>query len=175
MANLHDSPHFANYDEYYTPASAWKQINHIIPKDKIIWEACMLNCSLSSSPLFLEELGCKEVVWDIKQDVLIDQPDNFDMIITNPPFQTELKKNILKRLVEIDKPFIIIMNSMNTFSKYMRDIFKGNFKHLQIITPEGKINFGKNLDGVVVPTNNCSFYCIYLCYKCDISNVNLWL
>ena len=174
MANLSDSSHFACFNDYYTPAMAWAQITNLIPKDKIIWEACMLNSSLSKSPEYLQDLGCT-VVYDTKWDCLTMRPHNFDMIVTNPPFETPLKKKILKRFVELDKPFIIIMNSMNTFSKYLREIFKNNMEHLQIITPEGKINFGKLLDGEVIPTNNCSFYCIYLCYKCNIETKKLWL
>ena len=30
---------FAIHDDYETPKSAWEAIKHIIPKDKIIWEA----------------------------------------------------------------------------------------------------------------------------------------
>jgi hypothetical protein len=174
MANLTDSPHFAIHDDYYTPSYAWKNITHIIPKDKVIWEACMLDSELSKSPQYLQELGC-EVVYDTTMDCLEVRPDNYDMIITNIPFETKIKKKILTKFVEYDKPFIIIMNSMNTFSKYMREIFKGNFQHLQVITPSGKINFNKLLNGELIPTKGCSFYCIYLCYKMNIPNEDLWL
>ena len=43
MANFKDSSHFEIHDDYYTPKSAWEQINHILPKDKVVWEACLLN------------------------------------------------------------------------------------------------------------------------------------
>lgn len=173
MANLKDSPKFQKYDDYYTPKSAWEQINHLIPKDKIIWESCMLNSHLSKSPEYLKELG-NQVIHDTKMDMLTHSPC-FDMIVTNIPFSTEIKKQILKRLVELDKPFIIIMNSMNTFSKYMREIFKDNFKHLQIITPDKKIHYDKLVEGELVRTKNCSFYSIYLCYKMELKNEDLWL
>ena len=176
MAMCKDCPNFKVHDDYYTPKSAWENINHLIPKDKIIWEACMLNSHKSKSPEYLEALG-HTVVFNREWNILEDEPDNYDMIITNPPFETKIKKQILMKLVELDKPFILVMNCMNTFTKYIRDIFKGNIKHLQMITPSGKINFDK-LDydtNELKPTKSCSFYCIYLCYKMELTPEQLWL
>jgi len=168
MANLKDSPVFSKYNNYFTPSYAWKNIDNYLPKDKIIWEACMLDSLQSNSPQYLTELGC-QVVYDCNMDCLKNQPDNYDLIITNPPFETEIKKKILQRFYEIDKPFIIIMNSMNTYANYIRDIFKDNLDKLQIITPCGKIHFHKLLEnGELEYKTNTSFYCIYLCYKMDI-------
>ena len=179
MANFNDSPTFATHDDYYTPEEAWKRIDHLIPKDKIIWESCMLNSHLSKSPEYLTNLGCN-VVFDKEMDMLVNHPDNFDMIITNIPFSNTkpeyLKTNILKKLVEFDKPFIIIMNGMNMFSKYIRDIFEGKLSELQIITPRKKIQYDKLLDtGELIKTNNCSFYSVYLCYKMNLTTEQLWL
>lgn len=174
MANFKDSATFQKHDDYYTPSSAWKQVNHLIPKDKIIWEMCMLNSELSKSPEYLEELGNK-VVYDKKMDCLVQTPVNYDMVVTNIPFSTKIKKEILIRLVELDKPFIIIINSLNTYSKYMRVIFKNNLKHLQIITPHKKINFDKLVNNELVKTKKCSFYCVYLCYKMNFETKDLWL
>ena len=170
MANCKDSPIFSKWNDYYTPKYAWEWINHLIPKDKIIWEACMLKSEKSKSPQYLIELGNK-VIFDCNMDCIINQPDiNYDLIITNIPFETEIKKKILKRFVEIDKPFIIIMNSMNTFSKYMREIFKDKLNELQIITPQGHIHFHKLLEnGDLEYKPSTSFYCIYLCYKMNIT------
>ena len=120
MANLKDSPKFKIHNDYYTPKCAWEKINKLIPKDKVVWEACMLNSNLSKSPQYLTELG-NEVVYDTSWDIL--KENHGDIIITNPPFETKIKIAILKRLVELDKPSIIIMNSMNTFANY----FKPNF------------------------------------------------
>jgi len=175
MANLKDSSKFQVHNDYYTPEYAWTNIGHLIPKDKIVWEACMLNSHKSKSPEYLSKL-CKEVVFDCNINMLEKQPENYDMIITNIPFETNIKKNILKKLVELNKPFIIIMNSMNVFSKYIREIFKDNFKHLQVIIPDGKIHFQKLLDnGNLEYKPNTSFYCCYVCYKMNFKNEDLWL
>ena len=168
MANLSDSPLFSNFNDYFTPRYAWGNIDKYIPKDKIIWEACMLNSFKSKSPEYLTDLGCN-IVYDYNMDCLENEPNSYDLIITNPPFETDIKKKILQRFYEIDKPFIIIMNSMNTFANYIRDIFKDDIDKLQIITPSGKIHFYKLLDNSELEYKpNTSFYCIYLCYKMNI-------
>ena len=65
---------------------------------------------------------------------------------------------------------------MNTFAKYIRDIFKDKFNDLQIITPSQKIQFIRlNEDNTLTQTKSCSFYSIYLCYKMNLSNEQLWL
>ena len=177
MADFKALSNYKVHDDYYTPRSAWTNIRHLIPDDRVIFEACMLNSHKSQSPQYLMDSGLK-VVYDTTLNILTDTPEeDYDMIITNPPFETALKKDILKKLVEIDKPFIIILNVCNTFSRYMREIFKDNFKYLQVITPDGKIHFDK-LDydtQTLTHSKNTSFYCCYLCYKMDLKNEDLWL
>ncbi len=62
MANLKDSPKFNIHNDYYTPDSAWKAINHLIPKDKVIWEACMLNSNLSQSPKYFNRFRTQSYI-----------------------------------------------------------------------------------------------------------------
>ena len=176
MANLKDSPRFQIYDDYYTPKSAWEQINHLIPKDKTVWESFMFNSTLSKSKSNLIELNNKvvgETDWDF-----FDKCENleYDLIVSNPPFNKEVKIPILKKLVELDKPFIIIMNSMNIYANYFNDIFKNGRKDLQIIIPKGKIHFEKLLEnGTTELKTNTSFYCVYVAYKMNIPNEKLFL
>ena len=83
---------------------------------------------------------------------------------------------MLKRLIELDKPFIIIMNSMNIYSNYFNDIFKNVRKDLQIVIPKGKIHFEKLMDdGTTELKKNTSFYCVYVFYKMNIINEKLYL
>ena len=177
MANFVDSPHFAIHDDYYTPKSAWGNISHIIPKDKVIWEACMLGAEKSRSAHYIIEIveTINNVYWNTSMDCIADQPNDWDMIITNIPFSLELKKSILSRFIELDKPFITLMNSCNLYSNYMRDIFGENIKHLQVIHPKGKINYDKLENGDLKKTKNCSFYSVYVCYKLNLPNDKLWL
>lgn len=170
MANFKDSPMFAVYDDYYTPKWVWKKIEHLIPKDKVIWEACMLNATNSKSMEILTELGYK-VVGDTSWNILnCEIPDSVDIIVSNPPFETELKKSILKRLYEIGKPFLIIMNSCNVFSNYFHELI--DRENTQIITPCGKLHYCKNGE---VEKKNTSFYSVFVCYKMNLSNSELFV
>jgi hypothetical protein len=170
MANFKDCKKFKVHNDYYTPKSAWENINHLIPKDKVVWEACMLNSTKSKSAQYLTELGNK-VVYNTDWDIL--KEDHGDIIVTNPPFEHDLKLKILKRLVELDKPFIIIMNSLNTFTCYFTEIL--DKKHIQIITPKRKINCHKLVNGELIPTKSCSFYCVYVAYKMELKNEDLFV
>ena len=65
-----DFTRFINFvinNEYYSPKSAWKQISHLIPNDKIIWESFLLNSVKSNSIKYLQELG-KNVIGDTTWD-----------------------------------------------------------------------------------------------------------
>ena len=176
MACLNKSPLYnSNKNDYYTQKKYWENIKHLIPKDKIIFESFLLN-SNSKSIDYLNELGFN-VVGNNKLNFLTDSLPEFDIIISNPPFETKIKKQILQKLVEIDKPFIIVINIMNIFTKYYREIFKDKFKDLQIIKPNGKIKF-EEYNNQTEELQNCNepaFYNCYLAYKMNIPNNELWL
>ena len=163
MANLKDSPKFQIYDDYYTPSWVWEKITPLISKDATIWEACMLNSTKSKSMEIWRDFGYTVVgntAWDI---LTCDIPD-CDIIVTNIPFESNIKKRILVKLMEIDKPFIIIMNGMNSFSNYFHEIM--NLEHTQIITPKAKLHFQK--DGNK-EEKNTSFYSVFVAYKMNLT------
>jgi len=62
---------------------------------------------------------------------------------------------------------------MNTFANYFTEIL--NPKFIQIITPKGKIHFDKLVDNEIVKTKNCSFYCVYVAYKMNLKNEDLFV
>ena len=177
MAKLNDCPKFdPNENDYYTTKQMWENISHLVPKDKVIWEACLLD-SKSISMNYWKEMGY-EIVGNNTWNCLNYYPINYDIIITNPPFETKIKQKILKHLVKLDKPFIIILNCMNIYSKYFRDIFGENIKHLQQIIPEGKIKyevFNKEKNCLEKCKKDPAFYSCYLAYKMNIPNEDLWL
>ena len=168
MCDFQDCKSFNIYNDYYTPKSVWEKITHLVPKDKVIWEACMLNATNSKSIEIWKELGYT-CVGNTDWDILNCPVPECDMIITNPPFETEIKKKILKRLIEIDKPFIIIMNATNTFSNYFHEIM--DLDNIQIIIPKGKLHFIK--DGKK-EMKNPSFYSAFVAYKMNLSNKDLY-
>tara|TARA_R110000751_G_scaffold26586_1_gene70979 strand:- start:99 stop:635 length:537 start_codon:yes stop_codon:yes gene_type:complete len=177
MAKLNDCPKFnPNENDYYTNKQMWENISHLIPKDKKIYEMCLLN-SKSKSLEYWREMGY-DIIGNETWDCLTYTPiEKYDMIITNPPFETKIKQKILKKLVEIDKPFIIILNCMNIYSKYFRNIFGDNLKYLQQIIPNGKIKFEKYNEETksLEKCKDPAFYSCYLAFKMNIPNEDLWL
>ena len=168
MVNLKANSILNVHDDFYTRKKTWDQIKEFIPNDKIIWEFCLLN-SNEQSKKYLEELG-----FDVVGDRTIDffEHNMGDILISNIPFSSEIKIRMLKRLVELDKPFIIIMNSLNLFTKYFKEIFKD--KDLYFIYPSTKIHYDKYIDGELKETkNNTSFYSVYVCYK--VIDKNIWI
>jgi hypothetical protein len=161
MAGFHTNT-FLKHDDYMTPKYAWENIKHIIPKDKVIWEAFYGD---GKSGEYLKELG---------YDVIHEPIDFFesnkgDIIVTNPPFSKS--KEVLKRLKELDKPFIVILPVSKITTKYFREYF-GNNNEMQIVIPSKRINFVKLVDGVI-PENwgdRCYFDCFYYCYKIGLQH-----
>lgn len=186
MANFRDCPTFAVHDDYYTPYYAWQQISHLIPEDVVILEAFCLNSTLSESANHLEEitgnLVLSDTSWDffkvcsvIKKTVHLCKKKL--CIITNPAYDRKILEPALKQLVQLDTPFILLLNSNTIHSNYFNNIFKNHRKHLQIVFPNGKINFEKYDPETETKTSTTKnpFYCVYVCYKMKIPNEKLYL
>lgn len=157
-------------DEYMTPKKIWEDIEDYLPTDgkKIVFEAFYGN---GMSGQYLSELGCTVIQGpniDFFEDVdkCPIKPDMYDMIISNIPFS--IKKEVLEKLVELDKPFIVIMPASTMFTQYLRDIFENK---LQVIIPNTRMHFEK--DGVIL--KRTSFDCSYFCYKMNLPKDIIWL
>ena len=154
---------FIKHDDYMTPKYAWENIQQYIPKDKVIWEAFYGD---GTSGNHLEELGL---------DVIHKEVDFFeenlgDIIVSNPPFS--LAKQIMPRLKELDKPFILIMPSSKINTQYFRENYKNTDSQLQIIIPRKRIQIIKNGNEL---QNKCNFDCFYYCYKMNLEKDITWL
>ena len=114
--------------------------------------------------LLVGAFDCAYVNKATRRDILTCDIPDCDIIVTNIPFETNTKKAILARLMEIDKPFVIIMNGMNTFSNYFHEIM--NLEYTQIITPKAKLHFQK--DGNK-EEKNTSFYSVFVAYKMNLT------
>jgi hypothetical protein len=148
------------FDEYYTRASAWENIKHLIPRDKILWESFMLG-SVSSSPQYLTELGF-EVQWSASGDIFTQQKREGSIIVSNLPFS--LKKEIFQHLKTINQPFIILAPSTCLHTKYVYELFKD--EKIQLIIPSTKRHFDRYVDGMKVEQkDNTSFYTLYICWQ----------
>ncbi len=165
MAGFHTKT-FIEHDDYMTPESAWINIKEYIPKNKIIWEAFYGD---GNSGKYLEKLGF---------NVIHNQNDFFksaegEIIVSNPPFS--IKKKVLTRLKELDKPFILILPAYTITTQYIRELFKDD--KLQIIIPRRRIHFDKKINGKTPENwkNVCNFDCFYYCYKMNLDKDIIWL
>ena len=150
-----------------TPKYAWENIKDYIPNDKVIWEAFYGD---GKSGKYLEELGFN-VIHEPGLDFFIENKG--DIIISNPPFSKS--KEVMNRLKQLNKPFIMLLPSQKINTSYMRECFKE--KKLQIIIPRKRIHFLKFKDGKPVESwkNACAFDCFYYCYKMDLPKDIIWL
>jgi hypothetical protein len=154
---------FIKHDDYMTPFSAWENIKQFIPKDKIIWEAFYGD---GKSGEHFKNLGFNV----IHEKIDFFENNKGDIIISNPPFS--MAKDIMPRLKELDKPFILIMPSSKINTQYFRENFKNTESQLQIIIPRKRIQFIKNGNEL---QNKCNFDCFYYCYKMNLERDIIWL
>lgn len=137
-------------DEYYTPPIL---VEPIVKYAKgTIW--CPFDTEQSEFVIQLKAAGHKVIhshIWD-GLDFFKYEPDEYDMIISNPPFSEKLK--VLNRLYKLGKPFAMILGL--TILNYQE---VGAFfidKDLQLLIVDKKVSF----DG-----NTASFNNSYFCWK----------
>ncbi len=158
MAGFHTKT-FLKHDDYMTPKYAWENIKEYIPKKKI-WEAFYGD---GKSGKYLQELGFDV----IHAQIDFFENDKGEVIVSNPPFS--LSKEIMNRLYELDKPFILLFPQSKINTQYFR---KWKDRGIQIIIPRKRIQFvkdGNNLE------NKCNFDCFYYCYKIGLPKDIIWL
>ena len=140
-------------DEYYTTLKIWESIREYIPKNKIIWE-CFYSPN-SKSATHLRNLGF-EVVW---KDVDFFTNNYGDILVSNMPFSK--KKEVLTRLKQLDKPFIMLFPTASIQTKFFKNLFEND--KIQIILPSEKLNY----EGDSTHPRGASFYSCFICYKMD--------
>jgi len=165
MAGFHTKT-FLKFDDYMTPKSAWQNISQYIPNDKTIWEPFYGD---GKSGVYLTELGFNV----IHNDNDFFENNEGDIIVSNPPFSDY--KRILQRLIELDKPFILILPSSKINTQIMRNLFCNDHR-LQLIVPRKRIQFKKlDKNGNLENTNKCNFDCFYYCWKMNLERDITWL
>jgi hypothetical protein len=159
---------FQKHDDYMTPKTAWEAILQFIPKDKVIWEPFYGD---GRSGQILRELGLTV----IHQDEDFFENNRGDVVVSNPPFT--MIPQVLERLVQLGKPFIVIMPAPKLFTQYVRKLFATLDDPIQIIIPRKRIQFIKLVDGEVPEDydSKCNFDCFYYCWKMNIPRDIFWL
>lgn len=95
-----------NNDECYTPDYAVAPILEFIPKDVTVW--CPFDTDQSE---FVRQISQKNPVvhshiWN-DQDFFSYEPEHWDIIVSNPPFQG--KRKFFERALSFHKPFALLM------------------------------------------------------------------
>jgi len=117
----------------FTPPEAMKYIIPFLNKKLIYWECCYGEGHMAKE---LEKNGFN-VIGNKNIDCLIDQPDSWDFLITNPPFNGN--KKFIKRAIEIGKPFALLIRLEHLGGVEAMNILKDiNFN---VIIPEKRINY----------------------------------
>ena len=168
MADFHTKT-FSKHDDYMTPKSAWDSIKEFIPEEyKVIYEPFYGD---GKSGIILKELiPSKTIIHENVDFYEYSTKYNYDMILSNPPFSDA--KKIMPKMLEIDKPFILLMPSSKINTSYFR---AWKEKGIQIIIPRKRISFIKMKDGEYVESIGANFDCFYYCYKMNLEKDILWL
>lgn len=156
--NTRKKHEFKQEDAWNTPPHVWEDIAHLIPKNKIIWEAFMLDNWGSTSIKTLQGLGLS-VVGNPTMNFFVGENFDYDMIISNPPYSCKLK--IFKKLAIIDKPFILLLPVSVITKQFVKVLERDK---LQLIIPKVRIHFEKNGEH----SKRSWFDVVYLCYKMNL-------
>ena len=141
-------------DNYETPKYAFQAILSHIPKDKLIWDPFWCN---GLSGQYMAELGLN--VYHEQCDFF--ESDHGEIIVTNPPFSK--KKDVIHRMVLLDKPFIMLLPSSTINYQYFQKLFRD--RHIQLLIPSKRVQF--IFEGE--QTKGCSFECMWFCYKMNLA------
>lgn len=158
---MKEYPKLHNFNDMYTPPEALLSIIEFLPKDKIYWEACWGMGHLAKE---LQNKGLM-VVGNENMNCLNDQPEKWDIFITNPPFNGN--KKFFKRAIKLKKPFVFLCRLEHIGGVEAKRLFKD--LDIQIIIPEKRINYitpkmmnGENVGG-------SPFHSIWVTYGLSLS------
>ena len=147
-------------DDFYTPNNAIKHILPYLNKEWKIWECCSGTGNIVK---FLKENGINIFGTDIRdgEDFLTSNREDFDCIITNPPFS--LKDKFLKRCFEYEKPFAMLLPLTALEGKFRQSLYK---KYgVQVILFNKRVNYQGHQN-----KNSCWFASAWFCYKMNLPN-----
>lgn len=94
------------------------------------------------------------------------QPEKYHLILSNPPFKGRTK--LLKRLHEINKPFIILQATQFFNNQHAVKHLCDSSDDYQFILPRGRMNFityNPERDSLRSSKGGAAFYSFWLCYK----------
>lgn len=129
-------------DDFQTPSIALNPLVPFLSNKWIIWECAEGKGNLTRE---LDARGYKVIGTDILSgfDFLKWTPDDYDCIITNPPYS--LKQKFLARAYHLGKPFAFLL-PLTTFETAKRQYYFKKYglevilfdKRINFVTPSGK-------------------------------------
>lgn len=125
-----------NPDDFQTPPNALTPLLKFIPKDKVVWECASGKGNLVRA---FQELGYQVIGSDALtgQSFFLYQPEQYDVIVTNPPFS--LKQEFLEHAYCLGKPFAFLLPLTTFESKKRQSLFKKN--GVEVIFLDKRVNF----------------------------------
>lgn len=144
-------------DECYTPDYGVKPILEFIPKGKTIW--CPFDTEESEFVMQISKINnVKHSHISNQQDFFTYEPDNWDIIISNPPFTN--KRLYFERALSFNKPFALIMSNTWLNDAAPKQLFKE--KDLQLLMFVQRMRFNSP-DGR--ENNKITFSSSYYCWN----------
>lgn len=123
-------------------------------REPIIW--CPFDLAVSKYVEILKSNGFEVVHSHISEglDFFKYQPEKWDIVVSNPPFSKKL--DIFKRLVQFQKPFVLLMNMMALNYQNIGEFFCSVGTSIQFLFVDKKVSFNGKTS---------SFNSSYVCYK----------
>ena len=110
-------------NDFQSPNSAVKPLLPYLRSDWIVWECA---CGKGNIVNYLNSNGVRTIGTDILEgkDFLTWQPEDFDCIVTNPPYS--IKQQFLERCYELGKPFALLLPLTTFETKKRQKLFRDN-------------------------------------------------
>ena len=157
----------SKYDDFFTKEKEWEQIAPYIPKNKIV-----------SMPFYSPYSKCNVLLGKHIDNKIIYRNEDFfkndigDIVVDNPPFSK--KKEIINKLVERNKPFMLIVPISTISYNYTKKLKE----HLQLLIFKKRPRFikcdaktGKLKDDNKSP----AFDSCVICWKMNLKNDIIFL
>ena len=157
----------SNHDDFFTREEEWIQISKFIPHKKVI-----------SMPFYSPYSKCNKLLEKYIDNKIIYRNEDFfeydrgDIVVDNPPFSK--KKEIINKLVERNKPFMLIVPISTIAYNYTKKLKE----HLQLLIFKKRPRFikcdaktGKLKDDNKSP----AFDSCVICWKMNLKNDIIFL
>lgn len=109
---------FKKSDHWLTQQNTFEAILKYIPKDTKIWMPFYYDGSCKT---ILNNLGYHNVI-HLDKDFYTYQPDDWNMVIDNPPYSN--KQKVIERLISLGKPWALVLPLNTLITKYAIRFFE---------------------------------------------------